>query len=120
MLPFRGIYGGVSYFWAPDNVNAITQTWEGRLYGIGLMDSRPLDTVTLRLTYNDFSNDIAELYSSYGLETATDQINFTASYSYHAGPGIYFIPSVAWIKNPSLVGDFKDALSMQAMLYLFF
>lgn len=116
--PFRGVYAGANYYWADPSVNVITQTYEARIYGIGLFDARPSDTISLIATYNEYSAEAQKVYTARKVYNNPDQFNLTLSYSYHAGPGIYVMPAIAWIRNPSFIGDFKDALNVQATLYL--
>jgi hypothetical protein len=42
----------------------------------------------------------------------------TGSYTFHATHGLYLTPGVAYIKNPSFIGRFKDALNLSGTIYV--
>jgi porin len=44
---YRGIYAGASVFYAQPDRTPIYEYFEGRVYGIGLLDWRPLDMISL-------------------------------------------------------------------------
>ena len=52
----RGWYAGVSAMYAPPEFNRFSQYYEARLYGIGLLPSRPSDMVSVVVSRNVFSN----------------------------------------------------------------
>jgi len=52
----RGVYAGVGATYVPPEFNRFSQNYELRLYGIGLMPSRPKDMVALVISRNVFSN----------------------------------------------------------------
>jgi porin len=119
-LPYRGIYVGASAFWAPSNVNVYTQQYTARVYGIGLIDSRPADSISLQYTYNEFSKQAQNSYQMFGMDTNPSQYSIQASYSAHVTRGVYFIPGITYYKHPSFIGNFKGALLVSGMLYLQF
>jgi porin len=116
--PFRGIYGGVSAFWASSKVNAYVQTYEARVYSIGPSASRPNDSVSFRITYNKYSKDGRYYLGQQGQYVNPYQLSGTLNYSYHARAGVYLIPSLAYIRHPSFIGDFKDALNLSGTIYV--
>ena len=56
----RGIYAGVTAMYAPPEFNRVSQYYELRLYGIGLLPSRPRDMVSLVISRNVFSNYLVD------------------------------------------------------------
>lgn len=116
-LPFRGIYSGISAFWATPKVNAYVQTYEARIYSIGLTSQRPSDSIGFRITYNKYSPDGREYLGKSGQYVNLFQLSETLNYSYHLSSGMYLIPSLAHIKHPSFVGRFKDALNLSGTVY---
>ncbi|EJL30478.1 carbohydrate porin [Novosphingobium sp. AP12] len=119
-LPGKGFYVGGSGFWAPDNVNRITQTYEARIYQIAPFESRPLDSAALRVGYNRYSSDGQRATEATGGHANGHQLSVTGSYSLHVTKGLFFTPAAAYIKNPSPIGDFNDALSLSATIYALF
>lgn len=117
-LPFRGVYAGVSAFYARPSVNVYTQTYEARVYAIGLSEARPTDAINFRVTYNKFSKAAQVAYRALSQDPNPDQLSATLGYSMHVAPGVYVIPSAAYLKHPSFTGDFKDALTLSGTIYV--
>lgn len=109
--PFRGIYAGGTINYAPPKQNFYTQYYEGRLYGIGLLPSRPSDLMSLVATYN--------VYSPAGLRARTpaDQGNYkntmaaTVSYAYRVTSGIYLQPGLGVTVHPIYSPRFNPAMN---------
>lgn len=116
--PGRGMYVGASAFWIPQSVNTGTQSYEARAYVIGALASRPKDTATIRVTYNKFSHDARDAQRARGIYANDDQLNITGSYSARVTHGLYVTPGVSYAKNPSFIGDFKDALIGSLSLFV--
>lgn len=109
--PFRGIYAGATINYAPPRQNFYTQYYEGRLYGVGLLASRPFDLASLVTTYN--------VYSPAGLRdrTPAEQGNYkgtfaaTVSYAYRLTAGIYLQPGLGVTVHPIYSPRFNPALN---------
>jgi porin len=56
----RGVYAGVTAMYAPPEFNRFTQYYELRLYGIGLLPSRPRDMLSLVVSRNVFSHYLVD------------------------------------------------------------
>ena len=56
----RGIYAGVTAMYAPPEFNRVSQYYELRFYGIGLLPARPRDMVSLVISRNVFSNYLVD------------------------------------------------------------
>ena len=116
--PAQGFYVGGSAFWADPKVTAFTQTYEGRIYDVGVLSSRPTDTAALRVGYTRFSSSAYRANLASGAYPNKYQVNVTGSYSAHVHHGIYLTPAIAYIRNPSFIGKFKDAALISGTLYL--
>jgi porin len=57
---YRGVYAGFSAMYAPPRINRFSQYYEFRLYGIGLIKSRPHDMMSLILADNVFGHDYVD------------------------------------------------------------
>src|SRR4029077_10529097 len=56
----RGVYAGVTAMYAPPEFNRFSQYYELRLYGIGLLASRPRDMLSLVVSRNVFSHYLVD------------------------------------------------------------
>ena len=56
----RGWYAGVSAMYTPPEFNRFSQYYELRLYGIGLLPSRPSDVVSVVISRNVFSHYVVD------------------------------------------------------------
>lgn len=119
-MPFRGFYVGASAFTAPSDVNVYTDTFELRAYDIGSLDSRPMDTTTVRLVYNKFGDPAQRAIEASGLYANESQFQAIVSYSARLSSGVYIIPTLTYTDNPSFIGDFNEAITASAVLYLSF
>lgn len=115
--PGAGIYVGASAFWAPDAVNVFTQSYELRTYAIGMIPGRPRDTVTVKAVYNAFGDAAVRSARDRGQYASRNQTNVTTSYSARVTHGVYAVPAISYIDNPSFTGDFKDTLIGSFTLY---
>jgi carbohydrate-selective porin OprB len=115
--PGRGFYVGGSAYWADPKVSTLTQTYEGRVYDIGFLPSRPKDSITARVTYNKYSDDAQTMNEQAGLVANGYQLTASISYSYHVANGIYVTPALSYIKHPSFIGAYNDAVNAVATVY---
>jgi porin len=108
--PFRGVYAGATFNYAPPAQNFYTQYYEGRVYGVGLIGSRPFDLASFVTTYN--------VYSPVGLRARVPDGSYhsgtwaaTASYAYRAAAGIYIQPGLGITVHPIFSPKFAPALN---------
>jgi len=100
---YRGVYAGFSAMYAPPNLNRFTQYYEFRLYGIGLMESRPTDMVSLVATDNIFSKYLVDSAINAGEMAHRDSKAVTLSYNAHLSRGIYAGIGVSYVDHPTSV-----------------
>lgn len=111
-LPFQGYYFGATYVTAPPEPNLLQSSYEARIYGIGILPTRPFDFTSLIVTRSDLSSDARRfLFRATGSPTFNSTTSFTLSHSYHASKGIYISPSISYTIHPSATSRAKDALS---------
>lgn len=110
--PYRGIFIGASALVAPDNVNIYTQTFEGRVYAVGMVPGRPTDQMSFTLSYNRFGKPGRETFDLLGLQTNKGQLSVGALYAFRARAGLYLTPSISYIRKPSFTGDFGPAVNL--------
>ncbi|MFL9898000.1 carbohydrate porin [Paraburkholderia fungorum] len=119
----RGIYAGMSVMYAPPRLNRFTQYYEFRIYGIGLIESRPSDVVSVVVTDNVFSKDLVEQAVDAGKMAHRDSKAVTLSYNAHLSRGVYVGIGVSYVNNPTsvtYVATTGHALNVLATLNLFF
>ena len=110
--PFKGIYAGVSAEYAPPNINAYSQHFEGRVYSIGLFATRPTDIDSLVLSYDNFSRQGRAVLASDGLQTAPSTFAVGLSHTIHVMHGLYIAPGVTYVDHPAFLGDYKSAFNI--------
>ena len=84
----RGWYAGVTAMYAPPEFNRFSQYYEARLYGIGLLPSRPADMVSLVVSRNVFSNFVVDAALQSGQLAHSGNFSITAAYYASIAPGI--------------------------------
>ena len=77
----RGVYAGVSAMYAPPEFNRFSQYYELRLYGIGLLPSRPSDMLSLVVTRNVFSHYLVDAALQRGQLAHDGSLSITAAYT---------------------------------------
>jgi len=104
---YKGIYGGVTYEYAPPQSNTYSQYYEGRFYGIGIFLSRPTDLTSIVYSHNDFSkiiaddtNEAAALLHS-GLYAQRFNNALTVSHLFHVMPGVWWGVGASYTDHPS-------------------
>jgi hypothetical protein len=119
-LPFRGLYLGASALIAPGDVNVYTQTFEGRAYALGMIPTRPGDSLTFTVDYNKFSKAGALARQALDLPAQPYQVSVGALYAIHLTRGVYLSPSIAYLQHPVFAGNFGPALNVSTILTLLF
>jgi porin len=99
----RGWYAGVSAMYAPPEFNRISQYYELRLYGIGLLPSRPTDMVSLVVSRNVFSQYLVDAALQSGQLAHTGNFSITAGYNASIAPGIRVGIGLGYTNNPTPV-----------------
>jgi len=99
----RGWYAGVSALYAPPEFNRVSQTYELRLYGIGLLPARPTDMVSLVISRNVFSHYVVDATLQSGQLAHTGNFSITAAYNASIAPGIRAGIGLGYTNNPTPV-----------------
>ncbi|WP_158268087.1 carbohydrate porin [Bradyrhizobium sp. MOS002] len=99
----RGWYAGASAMFAPPQFNRVSQYYEARLYGIGLLPSRPSDMVSLVFSRNVFSDYVVEAALRSGQLAHTGNFSVTAAYYASIAPGIRVGIGLGYTNNPTPV-----------------
>ena len=99
----RGWYAGVSAMYAPPEFNRISEYYELRLYGIGLLPSRPTDMVSLVVSRNVFSQYLVHTALQSGQLAHTGNFSITAGYNASIAPGIRVGIGLGYTNNPTPV-----------------
>jgi porin len=99
----RGWYAGVSAMYAPPELNRFSQYYELRLYGIGLLPSRPSDMVSLVVSRNVFSHYLVDAALRSGQLAHTGNFSITAAYTAPIAPGIRVGIGLGYTNNPTPV-----------------
>jgi porin len=99
----RGWYAGVSAMYASPEFNRISQYYELRLYGIGLLPSRPSDMVSLVVSRNVFSNYVVDAALQSGQLAHTGNFSITAGYNASIAPGIRVGIGLGYTDHPTPV-----------------
>lgn len=99
----RGIYAGLSVEYAPPQYNRFSQYYEGRIYGFGLIPSRPLDLVSLVYNRNVYSDLLVNASRAAGNLAHAATNTYSVSYSAHVFHGINLNVGLSYIDNPTPV-----------------
>lgn len=132
-LPFRGLYCGATFQYAPPQQNLFTNYYEARIYDIGLSRRRPLDMMTLSVNNTEFSKIALRTFmgtaaygvsvpsSSMGQSTGdTGQTNYTGGWSWHIVPGMWFVTGIGYTVHPSVTPKLPNPIMFQGGLSMFF
>src|SRR6476646_3409341 len=99
----RGWYAGVTAMYAPPEFNRFSQYYEFRLYGIGLLPSRPTDMVSVVVSRNVFSHYLVDAALQRGQLAHTGNFSITAAYNASIAPGIRVGIGLGYTNNPTPV-----------------
>jgi porin len=99
----RGVYAGVTAMYAPPELNRFSQYYELRLYGIGLLPSRPKDMLSLVFSRNDFSHYLVDAALQQGQLAHADSLSITAAYTGPIAPGIWAGIGLGYTDHPTPV-----------------
>jgi porin len=99
----RGIYAGVTAMYAPAEFNRVSQYYELRSYGIGLLPSRPRDMLSLVISRNVFSNYLVDAALRQGQLAHAGSLSITAAYIATLAPGIRAGIGLGYTDHPTPV-----------------
>ncbi len=120
----QGLYLGGSVMYAPANVNAVSQYYEGRAYYKGPFETRQKDQVALVVTHQKFSHDLVDnldavtpINGSFGEPGST---TVTPTYTAYVSHGIFATFGGSYIDHPKLARAPGEKSSFQFLTVLFF
>ena len=99
----RGWYAGVTAMYAPPELNRFSQYYELRLYGVGLLPSRPRDMVSVVVSRSVFSHYLVEAALQRGQLAHNGNYSITAAYNASIAPGIRGGIGLGYTNNPTPV-----------------
>jgi porin len=99
----RGVYVGVTAMYAPPEFNPFSQYYELRLYGIGLLPSRPSDMLSLVVSQNIFSRYLVDTTLQKGKLAHDGSLSITAAYTAAIAPGIRVGIGLGYTDHPTPV-----------------
>ena len=117
------IYVGGSVMYAPPESNVVSQYYEARIYGKGLIKSRPYDLASLVLTDTVWSQYAVDNAADKGSMVHRDSKAATLSYSARITNGVYAGIGLAYVNHPTTIAyqsDTGSALNLLANLNVFF
>lgn len=118
----RGIYGGFSAMYAPPDLNKVSQYYELRAYGKGLLNSRPDDMVSFIVTSTTWSHFAVESAIEAGKLAHRDSQSISLSYSAHLAKGVYSSVGLSYVNHPTSITyspTTGSALNLLASLNIF-
>ena len=89
--------------YAPSEFNRVSQYYEARLYGIGLLPSRPSDMVSVVVSRNVFSHFLVDAAVKRGQLAHTGNFSVTAAYYAPIAPGIRVGIGLGYTDHPTPV-----------------
>jgi porin len=89
--------------YAPPELNRVSQYYELRLYGIGLLPSRPSDMVSLVVSRNVFSHYLVDAALRSGQLADTGNFSITVAYTAPIAPGVRVGIGLGYTNNPTPV-----------------
>ena len=99
----RGVYAGVTAMYAPPEFNRFSQYYELRLYGIGLLPSRPSDMLSLVISQNVFSHYLVDAALQKGQLAHDGSLSITGAYNAPIAPGIRAGIGLGYTDHPTPV-----------------
>lgn len=120
---YRGLYAGFTYEFAPANYNRFSQYYEGRVYALGIIPSRPRDQTSLVFTNTVFSPIAVDALVARRQLTHSNSKAVTLSYSAQVVPGVFANAAIAFVDHPTPIiytSNTGSALNLITGLALFF
>ena len=100
---YRGLYLGFSAEYVPPDLNTFSQYYEARVYTLGILNSRPLDQVSLIVGQNRFSSIVASEARLHHELAHNGATSITGAYSAAIVPGLYANLGLQYTDHPSTV-----------------
>jgi porin len=115
-MPGRGVYVGATFNAAPKDVDLISSYYEARIYGKGVLASRPYDMASLVAAINVYSPTALHALDTPTFSPYSTTQTYTVSYSYRVRPGLYLQPGLSAVVHP--VYNRKIGTAWNALLSL--
>ena len=115
----RGLYIGGTINYAPPQQNFISQYYEGRIYGVGLIESRPSDLASIVANANVYSKDGLLARTPLNQGNFKQTYSIIASYAYRLTPGLYIQPGLGAVVHPVYSPRFDTAFNGYLTLTFF-
>lgn len=109
--PARGLYVGATVNYAPPQQNFVSQYYEGRVYGVGLVRSRPFDLASIVANTNVYSKDGLLARTALGQQNFAATYSIIGSYAYRLTPGLYIQPGLGAVVHPIYSPRYGTALN---------
>ncbi|MFC6645430.1 carbohydrate porin [Granulicella cerasi] len=116
----QGLYGGVTFMYAPPRYDSSTQYYEARLYDIGLFPHRPNDLSSVVLSHTSFSPDFNRVTTNANGTAYSGSNSVAATYSARLRPGITFAPGFSYTDHPARTPRLGGAFNVVGSLIFFF
>jgi porin len=117
---YKGVYAGASAMYAPPAQNEFSQYYEARIYGLGLLPSRPFDMVSLIYDHTQFSQFARADEDQMGTQAFAGTNSITATYVFRVWNGIYVSGGLSYVDHPTFAPERKNAVVIQLALNLLF
>ncbi|SEJ90353.1 porin [Sphingobium sp. AP50] len=117
--PGRGLYVGGTVNYAPPAQNFITQYYEARVYGVGLLPSRPFDLASVIVNSNVYSGDGLLARTPATADNYKATFSVIAGYAYRLAPGLYAQPGVGAVVHPVYSPRFGTSFNAYLNLSVF-
>ncbi|GAB4108094.1 MAG: hypothetical protein Kow001_03420 [Acidobacteriota bacterium] len=108
--PSRGLYLGGSIMTVPEEFNAYSRYYEGRLYHLGPFRSRPDDVVSVVASYRRHSSHVRARLDAEGKSYWTGSTTLTGAYSMHVSRGNYMNVGLSYVRGAAITPRVDDAL----------
>jgi porin len=125
LTAYRGIYAGATFEYAPARPIAISQYYEARVYGIGLLPTRPTDLASFVYNHQTFSHYLADQLNPLAATAAAQGVDvpfarrgsnaYTVSYLAHLFPGVYASAGIGYTDHPSALYFQKEGGSLNLL-----
>ncbi len=120
--PRRGLYAGLSYLYATPAAYTYDQYFEGRIYGIGVLNVRPRDQISFIANRTDASAPYMAYLHELHDQTHKQIYNFTLSYTYRVMRGTYLNGGIVYVVDPALITNARQGnpllFKLVAVVYL--
>lgn len=109
--PYRGLYAGAAVYYAPPQQNFYSQYYEARIYGLGLIKSRPFDLASVVASVIVNSKDGLAARTTPDVGNYGETMSLVASYGVHVTSGFYIQPGLGIVHHPIYSPRFGTAIN---------